>query len=1063
MNMISTGAFLTEMDASNKQDTLVSKLVSVWEKKNSKTARAGGVSLMALSLAACGSSDDPSEVTQAMLDSAVELAKATEQAKALEAANAKLVETAAELAAAVKAEKDTAILEAAEALNTAQLQQAAAVAEAKAEVAAAAAATSNTLTTLDGDVVTGKSGADTITGAVSTVGAANTYNATDSIIDGTSSDGDIMNLSANQDVVAAATITGIETMNITLDALSSGGAGGSTVVTDFDVALTNVSSAVNINIDSINASSIVSGLVLTGDKGGTMVISDDFTAVATVLSADATAHYTMNAVGSAASNTSFTLTSGAADNITVDSKGYLTFSAAAATDLVNITAVNDVTLTTATAAAAVIVNSGGNLVITNADSATVGKFTATGNITSAANALDAALAPTFNAGGTVSADFKAATVTTVSGAKTITLTDDTTADNLATVNATVKTEKTTIDLDAAVGVATVTVGGDQDYVLVMSAAGIDGLTGDKVSLTDNTTAGSSTLQLTTAVGNVDASAMTIDTIDLAVDNNGKTLTVKNGQNVTISVDQTAATGTISGVAATASSNSVDLLLEDGTNSVATTAVDLTAVTFSNIATVNIDASKDSLLAGTAETHNITALTGNTADVVITAGANTIGLLGAFTLGGTNTLTITGTGKVTGDTSEAITAKTADLSGVSGVVTLEHATETLGTLKTGDGADKITLVDGAGTEADFTLNTGKGDDTVTFDADGAGGESATIDLGDGSDTIAWANAQALTRTGTDVNTVSNAEKMTYGGAFTVDSSVINNQTWEIAESGSTAIDDLTVTVMASDTAIDLSGLTVTAANAANTAADTFIIDTSGAALQGVTSVKGALITKNTITGNDLDAQTLVGGNKADTINGGVKGDTITGGEGADTIAGGAGNDTIILTETTSAVDKVTMAATNGIDTIKGFNSAKDVINLEGSLLTSDIAGASIVVTSSVALTSGAAAYDLSGAVAAGDDVIIIGTALSTFGDLDVGTDGTQLLKSLSSTSTSATQITTDSAGKSYILANQDGNAYLFAANAGAGNTAIVASEISLVAVIEGVGVGEMTAADFAVVT
>ena len=63
MNMISTGAFLTEMDASNKQDTIVSKLVSAWEKKNAKVARAGGVSLMALSLAACGSDDD-TEVRQ---------------------------------------------------------------------------------------------------------------------------------------------------------------------------------------------------------------------------------------------------------------------------------------------------------------------------------------------------------------------------------------------------------------------------------------------------------------------------------------------------------------------------------------------------------------------------------------------------------------------------------------------------------------------------------------------------------------------------------------------------------------------------------------------------------------------------------------------------------------------------------------------------------------------------------------------------------------------------------------------------------------------------------------
>ena len=39
MNMISTGAFQNEMDASKKK-TLVSELVSVWEKKNAKLARA---------------------------------------------------------------------------------------------------------------------------------------------------------------------------------------------------------------------------------------------------------------------------------------------------------------------------------------------------------------------------------------------------------------------------------------------------------------------------------------------------------------------------------------------------------------------------------------------------------------------------------------------------------------------------------------------------------------------------------------------------------------------------------------------------------------------------------------------------------------------------------------------------------------------------------------------------------------------------------------------------------------------------------------------------------------
>ncbi len=58
MNMISTGSFQNEMDSPEKQVSLAKKFASLWEKKNAKAARAGGVSLMALSLAACGSDDD---------------------------------------------------------------------------------------------------------------------------------------------------------------------------------------------------------------------------------------------------------------------------------------------------------------------------------------------------------------------------------------------------------------------------------------------------------------------------------------------------------------------------------------------------------------------------------------------------------------------------------------------------------------------------------------------------------------------------------------------------------------------------------------------------------------------------------------------------------------------------------------------------------------------------------------------------------------------------------------------------------------------------------------------
>ena len=62
--MIPTGAFLAEMDATTKQPTVAEKFAAIWEKKNAKAARAGGVSLMALSLAACGSSSTTTTVTE---------------------------------------------------------------------------------------------------------------------------------------------------------------------------------------------------------------------------------------------------------------------------------------------------------------------------------------------------------------------------------------------------------------------------------------------------------------------------------------------------------------------------------------------------------------------------------------------------------------------------------------------------------------------------------------------------------------------------------------------------------------------------------------------------------------------------------------------------------------------------------------------------------------------------------------------------------------------------------------------------------------------------------------
>jgi hypothetical protein len=143
MNMIST-AFSTEMNASNQKNELVKKLTSAWEKRNSKAARTGGVSLMALSLAACGAEDD-TPFTQADVTAAATAATAAAEAVAAVAATTAADTAAADAfiaglaaqeaqTAAVALATDTAAADAFIAGLAAQEAQAAAVAAAVAAV-----------------------------------------------------------------------------------------------------------------------------------------------------------------------------------------------------------------------------------------------------------------------------------------------------------------------------------------------------------------------------------------------------------------------------------------------------------------------------------------------------------------------------------------------------------------------------------------------------------------------------------------------------------------------------------------------------------------------------------------------------------------------------------------------------------------------------------------------------------------------------------------------------------------------------------------------------------------
>jgi len=298
-----------------------------------------------------------------------------------------------------------------------------------------------------------------------------------------------------------------------------------------------------------------------------------------------------------------------------------------------------------------------------------------------------------------------------------------------------------------------------------------------------------------------------------------------------------------------------------------------------------------------------------ADVLSTTSFGTITASSA-TIDGSNTVANTVT--VDGTTSTtAATSITVDFDGgilVDGL-TVNGQTSTNSITVKGDGglgADtvKVTLADYA------TVGTA---DTVTVDVSGVVADTT--------------NQTVITiETGADVD-----NKMTITGSKgtsdIVDLGTSKTYTQDISFSGIETLDFHTAVQL---TAASVSGLEVTFTSNANT--DNVVLDGAATAdtvtYADVTYARGAAA-DFTINGNAGD-DNITGSAGADTINGGDDDDTITGGEGADIITGGKGEDTITLTETTAAADIVKMSAlaTNGADTIVGFTSASDIIEIKG---------------------------------------------------------------------------------------------------------------------------------------
>jgi Ca2+-binding RTX toxin-like protein len=231
-----------------------------------------------------------------------------------------------------------------------------------------------------------------------------------------------------------------------------------------------------------------------------------------------------------------------------------------------------------------------------------------------------------------------------------------------------------------------------------------------------------------------------------------------------------------------------------------------------------------------------------------------------------------------------------------------------------------------------------------------------------------------------------------------------------------------------------------------------------------AVAGTTITVS----NAAQGVAVTGTSIADTITGSAYADTIVAGKGIDTITPGTGNDTIDLTETLAyqVADTVIIgtaaAAACGVDTITGFKVGTDKLSfLKTNATANEAAGPATFVGTAAAVVAGAVTVNISADIDTATDTFVeLTTTLSSNGTLANAIDGSELLKALSSTTTSAASITGDGAEKYFLAAYQGGDAYIYYVDSGA-NAVAVASEILLVGVLKGVAAGALASGDILV--
>jgi Ca2+-binding RTX toxin-like protein len=924
MNMILTGAFQKEMDASSEGKALVSQLVSAWEKKNFKVARAGGVSLLALSLAACGSSDDTTTASDTSTD--------TSSTTSTTAVSQTFTLTAAIDSVTGGTGNDT--------IN-----------------AGLNANSTQTLSSLD--TIDGGGGTDTLNVILNSAG---TYTPALTSVESMSL---TTSAAVTMDFLGGASVTTIKstgaTGTVTLNNISA-------TSTGITVQNTNQNHTIDYTAVAVVGTADSATVGLYNVTGGTLSVDLGVESL------------TITSTGGA--NTTGATTIGA-NSLTISGSEALTLGgtittaetidASAATGKITLTSnnINNTSITTGSAVDAVTVTGGSAVTETISLGAGSDKLTFTANLADA-DVLDGGDGTDTLVG--TSANLNALTSTTstsnVSNFEAISVSNEFNAGNGFDVSDVQEDGITTINLlNKGTGAAVITnaaesiTGEAGSLTINLGASGA----GNVADLANNLTVVDTGSALTDSVtiNNLAKNTTNNNSVDVT---DGVSITSTGYENVTFGtgsgnadVPQTLGTVTITpdSVAGAVSytvtgGNSTDIATSLTTTSTAGVTVDASGMTAQAAGTVTFDlaaisAGSGATITGTGSAGDDSfgasgAALGNFAST-INAGAGADGVYS-----GTSNDTINGeAGNDTIDASSGndtvdggggndtvIISADANLSvldsyvGGAGTDTIQFSadmTDAASTLSKISGFEILHVAAGAAetfTMSNFVNNT---DFTRIDFADGGGNTLTVNNVSDTVTTIRLVAAAAadtpvidrLTDTASNSLIVSvradldNAGGGTDLGGFTA----ADEET--ISVSGSTAANDVDFTAM---TVGDLVTLNVSGAADVDTGA---ISSTKIATIDA----SGSSAANNILATNSVVAMTVTGGTGADTLSTGSGNDTINGGLGVDTINGGAGNDTIGGGE---GADQITSG--DGSDTLTGGAGAEDYLYTVAGLASED---------------------------------------------------------------------------------------------------------------------------------